>query len=174
MSSASIATRIALPRDVFVALAAVAWADGTVAPEEAAALRRAAGACGVTGDDLAHVESCTQRPVDLSDLGELDLSHDAKLFVYALATWMAESDGVVVDAEVDTLNALRSRLALSEHDIQLATATRLDPTATTADLNQLATIIEMEARAVREEPPLSEHRARVPREAGGGPWWGKR
>lgn len=158
MSSAQAAPPIKLDRDVFVALAAVAWADGKIAPEEATALSRAARACGLRGEDLEKVEASTESPVDLDDLGELDLAHEAKLFVYALATWMAESDGIVVDDERATLAKLGELLELSDLDVELATATRLDPAATTADLNELASFIEADAKEARDsalpEAPL--------------------
>lgn len=137
---------IALERDVFVALAAVAWADGVMAPEEASALKRAAKACGLKGDDLARVEASTTEPVGLDDLGAIDIPLEARLFVYALASWMAQSDGEVVEDERATLRRLVGLLDLDERDVALATATQLDPAASTADLRGLASAIEADAR----------------------------
>jgi hypothetical protein len=51
-----------LGRDVFMALAAVAWADGKVDPEEADAIVRTALEEGLDLDEIADIEQATSRP----------------------------------------------------------------------------------------------------------------
>ena len=52
-----------LPPESFVALAAVAWADGRMSKAEAEGLLHAAKTLGLGGDDLANVEKATKEKV---------------------------------------------------------------------------------------------------------------
>ena len=52
-----------LGKDVFVALAALAWVDGEVAPEEAEALMGAAMMTGLSESDLTEAEAALGVPV---------------------------------------------------------------------------------------------------------------
>lgn len=53
--------RAALPKGAFVALAAVAWADGTLDPNEADAIIRAAADEGLALEELEAVERRSAR-----------------------------------------------------------------------------------------------------------------
>lgn len=55
-----------LPKQAFVALAAVGWADGTLTRPEATALLDAARKHGLEGDDLAAVERSIKATVALA------------------------------------------------------------------------------------------------------------
>ncbi len=103
---------MALGKDVFVALAAVVWADGRVTPEEAAALVRAAQASGLAGADLLAVEHATRTRTSLDALDVAALDPDVREYVYALATMLARADGQVVEEERVVLQALGDRLGL--------------------------------------------------------------
>jgi uncharacterized tellurite resistance protein B-like protein len=111
-----------LGRDVFVALASVAWADGKVAPEEAEALCGAARACGLEGADLDAVVAATERPVGLDEVALLRLEDGEKTFVYAIACWLACADGQVVEAERASLRQLGELLDLDAEERGVARA----------------------------------------------------
>lgn len=101
-----------LGKDVFLALAAVVWADSVVTKEEAEALLTAARASGLEGADLAAIEEATRVRTHLDVLDVTRLGDDEREYVYALATWLANADGVVVDEEREVIRALGDRLVL--------------------------------------------------------------
>lgn len=103
-----------LRRDVFVALAAVAWADGTLEPDEADAIVRAAVDEGLPLEEIAEIEDATRTKVDLGALDRTGLGKEDRLFVYAMACWIARLDGQVTPAEAKTLAGLGERLGIPE------------------------------------------------------------
>ncbi len=114
-----------LGKDVFVALAAIAWADGEVAPEETEALLGAASASGLSGADLEAVEAATKTPVPLERLTSLSFDGDERLFVYSVALWLIEADGVITPEETAAMDALARAMNLSDEDRDLVTAAAL-------------------------------------------------
>jgi tellurite resistance protein len=109
-----------LGKDVFVALAAVAWSDGEIAEKEAQALVHAAEKCGV--DDVEAVKNATKTKVELSAIKSLGLSADDKILTYAIAAWLARVDGVVMPEEKDALVKLGETLGLADGDRTRASA----------------------------------------------------
>ena len=103
-----------LPRDVFVALAAIAQADGHVDEDEADAIVRAAVEAGLSLDEITELETATRDAVDPAALDRLTLSRHERLFVYAVACWIARMDGKVTDAESLALAGLGERLGVPE------------------------------------------------------------
>ena len=103
-----------LRRDVFVALAAVAWADGTLDSDEADAIVRAAVDEGLSIEEIAEIEEATKNKVDLGVIDRAGLSKEDRLFVYAVACWIARMDGAVTSAESDALSQLGERLGIPE------------------------------------------------------------
>jgi uncharacterized membrane protein YebE (DUF533 family) len=101
-------------KDIFVALAAIAWADGELHPDEADAIVRAAAEDGVPLEEIAAIEEATKNGVDLGVIDRTGLSKDDKLFVYAIACWIARLDGRVTDEEADALAGLGERLGVPE------------------------------------------------------------
>lgn len=102
-----------LGKDVFLALAAIAWADGEVADSEADAIRRAAKACQLAAPEMAEIEQALRFPISLGRLTDLRLDRDQRLFLYGLATWLARADGIVHRQEVRALELLGNALGLS-------------------------------------------------------------
>jgi uncharacterized membrane protein YebE (DUF533 family) len=113
-----------LPKDAFLALAAVAWADGRLDPDEADAIVRAAAEEGISIEGLESVEQSVKayrdRPSDakgLPDLSFLDRSsmtkHD-RVFLYSVACWIAQIDRVVTPNESDTLQLLGEKLGVPD------------------------------------------------------------
>jgi uncharacterized membrane protein YebE (DUF533 family) len=103
-----------LAKDVFVALAAIAWADGRLDPDEADAIVRAAADEGLSLEEIAAIEDATKERVDLGTVDRGTMSKDDRLFVYAVACWIARMDGQVTDAENDALAKLGERLGVPE------------------------------------------------------------
>jgi uncharacterized membrane protein YebE (DUF533 family) len=103
-----------LRRDVFIALAAVAWADGELAPDEADAIVRAAADEGLSLEEIAEIESATRTRVDLGTVDRTGLSKEDRVFIYAVACWIARLDGRVTPEESEALAALGERLGVPE------------------------------------------------------------
>jgi uncharacterized membrane protein YebE (DUF533 family) len=103
-----------LAKDIFVALAAIAWADGKLDADEADAIVRAAADEGLSLEEIAAIEEATQQPVDLGVIDRSGMSKEDRLFVYAMACWIARMDGQVTEAESDALAKLGERLGVPE------------------------------------------------------------
>jgi len=101
-------------RDVFIALAAVAWADGTLDPEEADAIVRAAVDAELDLDAISEIEKATAAPVDLATIERSAMTKGDRLFVYAVARWIAELDGEVTEKEQLLLATIGERLGVPE------------------------------------------------------------
>ena len=99
-----------LGRDVYIALAAVGWADGQLDREEADAIVRTALEDGLELDEIAEIEEATKTPVSLEAIDRKNLSKEDRLFVYAVASWMTRLDGVVSPAELEALHRLGDAL----------------------------------------------------------------
>jgi hypothetical protein len=117
-----------LPKESFLALAAIGWADGSLQRVEAVGLLRAAKECGLEGGDLAEVERAAKnRSASLADVDLRGLSRWKQVLTYALASWFAALDGVISTSEHETLvkvgdrlgldPALRARAAAAANDI---------------------------------------------------------
>ena len=103
-----------LGRDVFMALAAVGWSDGTLTGEEADAIVRTALEEGLDLDEIAAIEKATRTPLDLAFIDRSQLTKADRLFVYAVASWMVRLDGVVDDRELAALRKLGGLLRIPE------------------------------------------------------------
>jgi tellurite resistance protein len=101
-------------RDTLLALAAVAWADGTMNPKEAAGLRSAARQLSLGSDELTMVERSLSQRVGLDEVETLRMTRLTRLFTYAAATWIAELDGALSEHEETALTLLGDRLGLSQ------------------------------------------------------------
>lgn len=103
-----------LGRDVYIALAAVGWADGKLDQEEADAIVRTALEEGLDLAEIAEIEAATKQPTDLGVIDRKNLSKEDRLFVYAVACWLTRLDGVVSPAEARALNELGEALKIPE------------------------------------------------------------
>ena len=102
-----------LGTDTLVALAAIAWADGTMNPKEAGGIRSAAQNLGIGGEALSKVEEVIKRKIGLDEVETIRMNRLTRLFTYAAATWVAELDGTLSDQERAALALLGDRLGLS-------------------------------------------------------------
>ena len=107
-------TEVRFQKDVFVALAAIAWADGRMDEEEADAIVRAAVDAGLDLEAIADIEASTEKAVDLERIDRAALTKGDRLFIYGVACWIARLDGHVSDAESAALGALGERLGVPE------------------------------------------------------------
>jgi uncharacterized membrane protein YebE (DUF533 family) len=103
-----------LGRDVYLALAAVGWADGNLDQEEADAIVRTALEEGLDISEIAEIEAATKQPIDLGVIDRSGLSKEDRLFVYAVACWLTRLDGVVTEAETNALGKLAEALKVPE------------------------------------------------------------
>jgi uncharacterized membrane protein YebE (DUF533 family) len=122
----------AFGRDVFVALAAVGWADGRLDPDEADGIVRAALESGLDLDDIHKIEEATKTPCTLETVDRSKLSGLERTFVYATAIWLARLDGSVDTEEKTTLKKLGDLLHLSD-------AVRTQASAAALEVAQLPT-----------------------------------
>jgi uncharacterized membrane protein YebE (DUF533 family) len=103
-----------LGRDVYIALAAVGWADGKLDQEEADAIVRTALEEGLDIDEIAEIEEATKNPVDIGVIDRKNLSKEDRLFVYGVASWITRLDGVVTEGEQDALRKLGDALKVPD------------------------------------------------------------
>jgi len=101
-----------LGRDVYIALAAVGWADGNLDQDEADAIVRTALEEGLDITEIAEIEAATKERVDLGVIDRKNLSKEDRLFVYAVACWLTRLDGVVSVAESQALDRLGEALKI--------------------------------------------------------------
>ena len=103
-----------LGRDVYIALAAVGWADGQLDQEEADAIVRTALEEGLDIEEIAEIEAATKNPVDIGVIDRKNLSKEDRLFVYGVASWITRLDGVVTENEQAALHKLGEALKVPE------------------------------------------------------------
>lgn len=103
-----------LGRDVYLALAAVGWADGTLDPDEADAIVRTALEEGLELDAIQEIEDATKKPLDIGVIDRLTMSKSDRLYVYAVASWITRLDGVVTPEEEEVLGRLGAALGIPE------------------------------------------------------------
>jgi len=116
-----------LKRDSFLAIVAVAWADGRMSRDEAAGLSRAAKACGLGDDDVAAIEKAAKDGgVTLEGFDATLLSGWERALTYAIAAWLARLDGVVDATERESLKQLGKVLDLPPHKLVSAGAAAFD------------------------------------------------
>ncbi len=111
-----------LGRDVFMALAAIGWADGKLDQEEADAIVRTALEEGFSIEEIEEIEAATKSPIQLSDIDLSKLTKEDRLFIYAVATWMSGIDGMVSGPEKAAIDKLGDLLKIPEKPRQHAEA----------------------------------------------------
>ena len=103
-----------LGRDVYIALAAIGWADGQLDEEEADAIVRTALEEGLGLEEIQEIEEATKQPIDIGVIDRKNLSKEDRLFVYAVASWMTRLDGRQSSEELEALARLGSALKVPE------------------------------------------------------------
>jgi len=105
--------KLEIGHDTLLAISAIAWADGSLDPREAEALRQAARQLQMQGEDLVSIERALASVVTLEEVETVRMNRLTRLFTYATACWMAEVDGQQSEAESAMLALLGDRLGLS-------------------------------------------------------------
>jgi uncharacterized membrane protein YebE (DUF533 family) len=103
-----------LRKDIFVALAAIGWSDGKLDADEADGIVRAAVEEGLSLEEIADIEASTTEQIDLGVIERAGLSKEDRLFVFAVACWIARMDGKVTDGENEALAKLGERLGVPD------------------------------------------------------------
>jgi uncharacterized membrane protein YebE (DUF533 family) len=103
-----------LGRDVFIALAAIGWADGKLDADEADAIVRAAVEEGLELDEIEAIEAATKQPVAIGGIDIAGMSKVDRLFVYAVGSWITRIDGHVADEEREALAQLGQALEIPD------------------------------------------------------------
>jgi len=116
----------ALSRDVFIALAAVGWADGNLDRDEADGIVRAALESGLDIDDIHKIEEATKKPCTLESVDRSKLTGLERAFIYATAIWVARLDGRVDPEEKTALHKLGDLLHLPDGVRTQASAAALE------------------------------------------------
>jgi uncharacterized membrane protein YebE (DUF533 family) len=122
-----------LGRDVYLALAAVGWADGKLDQDEADAIVRAALDEGLELAEIAEIEEATKQPLDLGVVDRKDLSKEDRLYVYGVAAWIARMDGEVSGPEKATLAKLADTLKVPERPREIVDQIVEDVAASSGD-----------------------------------------
>ncbi len=113
-------TKARYGRDVWMALAAIGWADGKLDEDEADAIVRTALDEGLEIDEIAEIEEATKKPSALGDIDLSKLTKEDRLFIFAAACWLTRIDGKVSDDERGALAKLGSTLKIPEKPQQHA------------------------------------------------------
>lgn len=101
-------------KDVYLALAAVGWADGNLDGDEADAIVKAALGDGHELESLTEIEEATKAAHPLGPLDTSKLDDSDRKFVFAVATWMCTLDGELHPGEKAILDELAGRLELDD------------------------------------------------------------
>jgi hypothetical protein len=117
---------LTLPRESFLAIATVAWADGWMKKTEVEGLMTAAKACGLGDDDRAEVAVAAKDGVDLDTLDLSVLEPWERALTYAIANWLAKLDGITNAEELKALKALGGRLDLPPRQLDNAASAAFD------------------------------------------------
>ena len=103
----------ALSAEVFQTLLAIGWIDGSLDPDEAGAILMAAREAGLDEAAMASLVERSRAPVDFADMDLSRLDRDQRLYVYAVASWVARVDNEVTREESAGLHAVATVLGIT-------------------------------------------------------------
>jgi len=102
-----------LSRELFQTLLAIGWIDGELAPEEREAILAAAKQAGLPKPQVDALAAMAVEPVAFTDMDFRDMDLEQRLFVYAVASWVAQADEKVTGDERAALHAIATLLGLT-------------------------------------------------------------
>ena len=108
------ATKPILSPDVYLALAAVGWADGQLTPEAADAIVRTALEEGLEVEEVAMIEQATRNKIEMVEVDRMEMTKADRLYVYAVASWIATLDGQVSSRSESALAKLGDLLGIPD------------------------------------------------------------
>ncbi len=103
-----------LPKDAFLALGAFAWSGGKFDQDAGDGVIRAALDEGLDLEEIGEIEALMSTHLDLPKIERNSMSKEDRVFVYAVARWIANMDGVVRDEEAALLTKLADQLGIPE------------------------------------------------------------
>jgi uncharacterized membrane protein YebE (DUF533 family) len=115
-----------MSQDVFIALAAIGWADGKLDREEADGIVRAALESGLSIEEIEPIEKAVKESVSLKSIDRSKLTPVERTFVYACAVWLARLDGHVEPEEKMALHKLGDLLGMPDRVRTEASAAALE------------------------------------------------
>jgi hypothetical protein len=119
---------MSLRKEGFLAVVAVARADGLLRADESRGLLGAAKEVGLSEGELAEVQVALDKGLELEALELSSLSGSEKALTYGFAMWLAKVDGVVNAEELATLRRLGTLLDLPEPKLKSAASAAFDIT----------------------------------------------
>lgn len=119
---------MSLRKEGFLAVVAVARADGLLRADESRGLLGAAKEVGLSETELAEVQAALDKGLELESLDLASLSGAEKALTYGFAMWLAKVDGVVNAEELATLRKLGGLLDLPEPKLKSAASAAFDIT----------------------------------------------
>jgi hypothetical protein len=119
---------MSLRKEGFLAVVAVARADGLLRADEARGLLVGAKDVGLSEAEVAEVQRALDQGIDLDSLDLASLGGAEKALTYAFAMWLAKVDGVVNAEELATLRKLGSLLDLPDPKLKAAASAAFDIT----------------------------------------------
>ena len=102
-----------LNSEVFRLLCAVGWIDGELRESETHLIREAAKAEGYDDQTMEMLQGCIDSPVDFGEIDQEQLSARDRLYVYAVSSWIARSDGRVSVDEQAALHAVATVIGVT-------------------------------------------------------------
>lgn len=121
-----------LSRELFQTLLAIGWIDGELAPEERDSILAAAKQAGLEPQQIDALAAMAATPVAFTDMDFSDMDLEQRLFVYAVASWVAQVDEKVTGDERAALHAIATLLGLTGRGRTMMDAT-VDKLRSTAD-----------------------------------------
>lgn len=119
---------MSLRKEGFLAVVAVARADGLLRADEARGVLGAAKEAGLSEAELAEVQAALDSGLELETLDLQSLSGPERALTYGFAIWLAKVDGIVNSDELATLRRLGGLLDLPEPKLKAAASAAFDIT----------------------------------------------
>jgi uncharacterized membrane protein YebE (DUF533 family) len=119
---------MSLRKEGFLAVVAVARADGLLRADESRGLLGAAKEVGLTDEEVAEVKAALESDLPLEQVDLSGLTGAERALTYAFAMWLAKVDGIVNSEELATLRRLGTQLDLPEQKLKSAASAAFDIT----------------------------------------------
>jgi uncharacterized membrane protein YebE (DUF533 family) len=150
---------MSLRKEGFLAVVAVARADGLLRADEARGLLGAAKEVGLSEAELGDVEAALDAGLELTALDLSALSGAERALTYGFAMWLAKVDGIVNADELATLRTLGRLLELPDPKLKAAASAAFDITCLPGgNRPEKFEFSKLEARLRDKLPALMAHK----------------
>jgi hypothetical protein len=103
-----------LPKECFLALASIVYADGQIRKGELEGFRRAATLYGMEPAELSAIEEQAKAGIKINDVALPKMSDWQAALTYAFAVWVAKVDGIINREENEMLGVIGDKLGLEK------------------------------------------------------------